>query len=311
MSSAERVHICQVAMAKECLDTIATRYSTPSSVTLGCLFMPFFFLDLPAFPTVTDLTTHLRSLDTSFHATRLPNFLSPACNALLAMHPMNLIINLFECRLTKIESRLRTIASTIDAVVPPIFEGCALLQLPTTIASAAVAEPSTTTKVAAASTLSGGQGRHMGGHGHGGGGNAGTPGGVDAGSASWVLTLAVARPIAREAASSEWRDSCVRRNGVSRPQKTLVDGSAEDAGRRARRGRWSMRLERTLVDALTEDAVDELVEDPVDELAEDAGRRAHREVLVYELCSACSSRRMLFDTASSSWSTQKSLVCEI
>ncbi|CAI7844148.1 unnamed protein product, partial [Closterium sp. NIES-53] len=44
------------------------RYSSPATAALSCLFMPYLFPDLTAFPTVADLITHLRTSDTRFRA---------------------------------------------------------------------------------------------------------------------------------------------------------------------------------------------------------------------------------------------------
>ncbi|CAI7924075.1 unnamed protein product [Closterium sp. NIES-54] len=121
--------------------------SDESVESSGRLAMPLLFPGLLAFSSVTDLISHLRSLDATFHAAftaddlgehappslmyltlhliaaRLPNRLAHACGSLLAMHPISLTIDLFEISLTKIGTRLRTVASTFGAVVPPIFEG--------------------------------------------------------------------------------------------------------------------------------------------------------------------------------------------
>ncbi|CAI7771301.1 unnamed protein product [Closterium sp. NIES-53] len=94
------------------------------------------------------------------------------------MHPIRLTNKIFETRLTGIENRLLTIASTICAVVPPIFERCTPPQFPTLAASAAVAEPTAMAEVAATSAVVGGWGRRKGGRGRGGGGGAGTSGGA-------------------------------------------------------------------------------------------------------------------------------------
>ncbi|CAI7812822.1 unnamed protein product [Closterium sp. NIES-53] len=132
--STERVHLCKVATAKEYFDAITARYSTPSSAILARVVTPFIFHDLPAFFTVADLITRLRSLDFSLCAaltpaqlagqaphmhltlhllaTRLPNRLSHAHNALLAMHPNDLTTDLVDTSFTKIVSRLRTIVAT-------------------------------------------------------------------------------------------------------------------------------------------------------------------------------------------------------
>ncbi|CAI7804467.1 unnamed protein product [Closterium sp. NIES-53] len=108
---------------------------------------------------VTDLISHLRSLDATFHAAftaddlgehappslmyltlhliaaRLPNRLAHACGSLLAMHPISLTIDLFEISLTKIGTRLRTVASTFGAIVPPIFEGPHVARVPSHVAA--------------------------------------------------------------------------------------------------------------------------------------------------------------------------------
>ncbi|CAI7827559.1 unnamed protein product [Closterium sp. NIES-54] len=44
------------------------RYSSPATAALSRLFLPYLFLDLAAFPTVTDLITHLRTSDTRYRA---------------------------------------------------------------------------------------------------------------------------------------------------------------------------------------------------------------------------------------------------
>ncbi|CAI7775861.1 unnamed protein product [Closterium sp. NIES-53] len=184
--------------------------------------MPFVFPDLPDFATIADLTSHLRSIDTSFRAacttdhlaercspppyltlhflaTRLPDRLVSSRDALLAMHPMNLTIELFATRLTEIETHLCTIASTTGTVVPPIFEGCAPPQFPKPAASIAVSEPTASSEAAIVSAPSGGRGRRRGGRVRGGGGGAGTTGGADAGSTGFgvlpheVLVLAMRR----------------------------------------------------------------------------------------------------------------------
>ncbi|CAI7869732.1 unnamed protein product, partial [Closterium sp. NIES-54] len=116
--------------------------------------MPFVFPDLGSFVTVSDLSTHLRSLVASYRAactvaqllvapppiwlsvhrvvTRLPNRLSTACDALLQQHPSELTIDLLETTLGKIESNLLFVASATDAVAPCLFEGTLQLFLPLT-----------------------------------------------------------------------------------------------------------------------------------------------------------------------------------
>ncbi|CAI7845888.1 unnamed protein product [Closterium sp. NIES-54] len=62
------VHFAQVDTAQGIWDAVVARYSTPSSASLSRLLMPFMFPDLGSFSTVSDLVTHLRSLDVGFRA---------------------------------------------------------------------------------------------------------------------------------------------------------------------------------------------------------------------------------------------------
>ncbi|CAI7912110.1 unnamed protein product [Closterium sp. NIES-53] len=49
-------------------DAVVARYSSPANAALSRLFLPYLFPDLTAFPTVTDLITHLRTSDTLYRA---------------------------------------------------------------------------------------------------------------------------------------------------------------------------------------------------------------------------------------------------
>ncbi|CAI7829641.1 unnamed protein product [Closterium sp. NIES-54] len=144
-----------VETAKEVYDAISARYSTPSSASLSRILMPFVFPDFGSFATVSDLATHLRSLTT----------------------------------LRKIESNLLYVASATDVVAPRLFEGCAVPQLPTFIATRASAAVSVIEDIAVVSVddkqkrgKGGKQGGKRGGSGGGGGGGGGGPGGGNGGS---------------------------------------------------------------------------------------------------------------------------------
>ncbi|CAI7829651.1 unnamed protein product [Closterium sp. NIES-54] len=163
--------------------------------------MPFVFPDLGLFATVSDLATHLRSLVASYRAacneaqllvaptpiwltvhwvvTRLPDRLSIARDALLQQHPSELTIDLLETTLGKIKSNLLSVASATDAVAPRLFEGCAVLQLPTftaTCASTAVSVFEDTAAISAADREKRGKGGKKGGKGGGGNGGGGSGG---------------------------------------------------------------------------------------------------------------------------------------
>ncbi|CAI7744539.1 unnamed protein product [Closterium sp. NIES-54] len=59
----EHHHFEQEVTAKGLFDAVVKRYSTPTTVSLGRLVLPFLFPDLPSFPHVADLILHLRSLN--------------------------------------------------------------------------------------------------------------------------------------------------------------------------------------------------------------------------------------------------------
>ncbi|CAI7842334.1 unnamed protein product [Closterium sp. NIES-54] len=68
LPESEETHFIQVRTASEFLTAIKARYATPTTVSLGRLFLPFLFPDLASFERTADLITHLRSLDSSYCA---------------------------------------------------------------------------------------------------------------------------------------------------------------------------------------------------------------------------------------------------
>ncbi|CAI7887982.1 unnamed protein product, partial [Closterium sp. NIES-54] len=64
----ERAHFSQYKSAKTLYDAVVARYSSPATAALSRLMLPYLFLDLAAFATVTDLITHLRTSDTRYRA---------------------------------------------------------------------------------------------------------------------------------------------------------------------------------------------------------------------------------------------------
>ncbi|CAI7772890.1 unnamed protein product [Closterium sp. NIES-54] len=61
-------HFSQYKSAKNLYDAVVARYSSPATVALSRLMLPYLFPDLAAFATVTDLITHLRTSDTRYRA---------------------------------------------------------------------------------------------------------------------------------------------------------------------------------------------------------------------------------------------------
>ncbi|CAI7799511.1 unnamed protein product [Closterium sp. NIES-53] len=145
----EETHFTQVRTASEFLTTIKARYATPTTVSLGRLFLPFLFPDLASFECTADLITHRRSLDSSYRAactdaqlaplppsmaitiyfiaTSLPDRLASVRDALLLKHPSELTIEVLESALKDVESNLRSVASASGVVPPPLFHECTLL----------------------------------------------------------------------------------------------------------------------------------------------------------------------------------------
>ncbi|CAI7867120.1 unnamed protein product, partial [Closterium sp. NIES-54] len=64
----EAVQFSQMDTAQGIWDAVVARYSTPSSASLSRLLMSFVFPDLGSFSAVSNLVTHLRSLDAGFCA---------------------------------------------------------------------------------------------------------------------------------------------------------------------------------------------------------------------------------------------------
>ncbi|CAI7849388.1 unnamed protein product, partial [Closterium sp. NIES-53] len=140
LPESEEIHFTQVRTASEFLTAIKARYATPTTVSLGRLFLPFLFPDLASFERTADLITHLRSLDSSYHAactdaqlarlpppmaitiyfiaTSLPDRLASVRDALLLKHPSELTIEVLESALKDVESNLRSVASA-SCDVPP------------------------------------------------------------------------------------------------------------------------------------------------------------------------------------------------
>ncbi|CAI7865897.1 unnamed protein product [Closterium sp. NIES-54] len=195
LPESEETHFTQVRTASEFLTAIKARYATPTTVSLGRLFLPFLFPDLASFERAADLITHLRSLDSSYRAactdaqlallpppmaitiyfiaTNLPECLASVRDALLLKHPSELTIEVLESALKDVESNLRSVASASGVVPPPLFHGCTIPQLPTFTASLTTAATDMTAYAVTTSSRSRGRSGRRGGQGAGGGGGGG------------------------------------------------------------------------------------------------------------------------------------------
>ncbi|CAI7887709.1 unnamed protein product, partial [Closterium sp. NIES-53] len=182
------------------------RYSSPATVALSRLILPYLFPDLAAIPTIADLITHLRTSDTRYRAalpaefcaqnpppmyitlyyivTRLPDFLRVVRDHFLSVCPTTLTVDLLEKRLLAAETSIVTVGASRGDPCTPVFEGCSPSPLLPSVASAAAAHLGGFESVGAASAPSGRRrtgrskgGKCTGGTGGGGGGSGGGSGG--------------------------------------------------------------------------------------------------------------------------------------
>ncbi|CAI7773155.1 unnamed protein product [Closterium sp. NIES-53] len=176
--------------------------------------MPFLFPDLGTFDYTADLVTHLRSLNASYRAacteaelataappvhitihfiiTSLPDRLAHVRDAILQKHPSALTIEVLETALKDIESNIHSAASASAAVVPPLFQGFTVPQLPTFIASlASTASPASDETAAMSIAIGRARGRGVNassGGGTGGGTGPAGPTGGGAGPVGWYTS---------------------------------------------------------------------------------------------------------------------------
>ncbi|CAI7886939.1 unnamed protein product [Closterium sp. NIES-53] len=138
----------------------------------------YLFPDLTAFPTVTDLITHLRTSDTRYRAALPAEFFCPT----------SLTVDLLEERLLAAEQSIVAVGASHCDPRTPVFQGCSPPPLLPSVASAAAPDLGGFESVGAASAPSGrrrpgkgkggmGAGGASGGGGGGGGGGSGGGGG--------------------------------------------------------------------------------------------------------------------------------------
>ncbi|CAI7752065.1 unnamed protein product [Closterium sp. NIES-54] len=145
LPTTERAHFSQYRSAQTLYDAVVARYSSPTTAALSRLFLPYLFPDLTAFPTVTDLITHLRTSDTRYRAalpaefcaknppplyltlyyvvTRLPDSLRVFRDHFLSVCPTTLTVDLLEERLLAAEQSIVAVGASRGDPRTPIFEG--------------------------------------------------------------------------------------------------------------------------------------------------------------------------------------------
>ncbi|CAI7895958.1 unnamed protein product, partial [Closterium sp. NIES-54] len=192
---AERTQFGQYKTAKSLYDAVIARYSSPATAALSRLMLPYLFPDLPAFATVGDLITHLRTSDARYRAAL------PTEDHFLSLCPTELTVHLLEEHLTKTEKSIVAVGASRGDPRAPFFEGCSPVPLLPSVASAASVDH-VGAEVRTASAPSwrrcnskgkggkggggdgggGGGGGEGGGRGGGGGGGGGGSGGFSGGS---------------------------------------------------------------------------------------------------------------------------------
>ncbi|CAI7738244.1 unnamed protein product, partial [Closterium sp. NIES-53] len=170
---------------------VLARYSSPATAALSRLFLLYLFPNLTAFPTVTDLITHLRTSDTRYRAALPAEFCAknpPPMDHFLSVCPTFLTVDLLEERLLAAEQSIVAVGASRGDPRTPVFQGCSPPPLLPSVASVAAADLGGFESVGAASAPSGrrrpgkgkggrGAGGASGGGGGGGGGGSGGGGG--------------------------------------------------------------------------------------------------------------------------------------
>ncbi|CAI7830622.1 unnamed protein product, partial [Closterium sp. NIES-53] len=145
LPTTERAHFSQYKSAQTLYDAVVARYSSPATAALSRLALPFLFPDLAAFPTVADLITHLRTIDTRYRAalpadfcaknpppmyltlyflvTRLPDSLRVVRDRFLAVCPTTLTVDSLETALLAAEQSIVAVGASRGDPRTPIFEG--------------------------------------------------------------------------------------------------------------------------------------------------------------------------------------------
>ncbi|CAI7867627.1 unnamed protein product, partial [Closterium sp. NIES-53] len=210
LPSTERAHFSRYKSARALYDAVVARYSSPTTAALSRLMLLYLFPDLPACATVADLVAHLRTSDARYRValpteflptnsppmyitlyylvTRLPDSLSSVRDHFLSLCPSELTVDLLEERLAAAEESILAVGASHGDRCTPFFEGCSLVPLLPSVASAAAVDLVGTKEVGAASAPSGrrrtgkGKGSRGGGGGGGDGGGGGGGGGVGGGS---------------------------------------------------------------------------------------------------------------------------------
>ncbi|CAI7812711.1 unnamed protein product [Closterium sp. NIES-54] len=209
LSVAECTQFGQHRTEQALYNAIVAHYSSPTTVALGRLLLPYLFPELLAFTIVANLVTHLRTSDARYRNTvpaeflatnqppmfitlhfilyRLPDSLRSVRDHFLSLDPTSLTVDLLEQHLLVAETSAVAVGAARGTSRLPFFEGCSPSPLSPSFASAAAPDVSVSEDVSAASTSAkrrsskGKGGRGGGGDSGGGGGGSGSGGGGSSG----------------------------------------------------------------------------------------------------------------------------------
>ncbi|CAI7785532.1 unnamed protein product, partial [Closterium sp. NIES-54] len=195
LTPAEDAHFGQYKTAKSLYDAVVAHNSSPATAALSRLMLPYLFPDLAAFATVADLITHLRTSDARYRAalpteflptnhppmyitlyylvTRLHESLASVRDHFLSLCPTEVTVDLLEERLTAAEKSILAVGASRGDRRTLFFEGCSLVPLLPSVASAAAVDLVGTEEVGAASAPSERRRNSKGKGSKGGGGDAG------------------------------------------------------------------------------------------------------------------------------------------
>ncbi|CAI7920781.1 unnamed protein product, partial [Closterium sp. NIES-54] len=148
LPTTERAHFSQYKSAQILYDAVVARYSSPATAALSRLALPFLFPDLAAFPTIADLITHLRTIDTRYRATlptdfcaknpppmyltlyflvtRLLDSLRVVRDRFLAVCPTTLTVDSLETALLAAEQSIVAVGASRGDPAPPSLRGVLL-----------------------------------------------------------------------------------------------------------------------------------------------------------------------------------------
>ncbi|CAI7866851.1 unnamed protein product [Closterium sp. NIES-53] len=269
LPTTERAHFSQYRSAQTLYNAVVARYSSPATAALSRLFLPYLFPDLTAFPTVTDLITHLRTSDTRYRAalpaefcakkpppmyltlyyivTRLPDSLCSDRDHFLSVCPTSLTVDLLEERLLAAEQSIVAVGASGGDPRTPVFQGCSPPPLLPSVASAAAADLGGFESVGAASAPSGRRrpGRGRGGRGADGtsGGGGGSGGGGSGGGGGDIPTPRSYAKAIEGPYSSQWQSAMDAEMASWKSTGTYVD-EVPPPGANIVSGMWIFRVKR-------------------------------------------------------------------